>query len=92
MSRSLSINLYLRPSSIAIYGKFYLCCLYTFRLFSGLRIVQILSINYPLRFVSVKIQKICLYWSVFSTDKIERLFSIVLIFLIDHFKLYELNQ
>ena len=33
MSRSLSINLYLRPCSIAIYGKFYLYCLYHLRLF-----------------------------------------------------------
>ena len=36
MSNKVSINLYLRPCSIAIYGKFYLHCLYHFRLFSGL--------------------------------------------------------
>ena len=36
MSRNVSINLYLRPCSIAIYGKFYLYCLYHLRLFSGL--------------------------------------------------------
>ena len=68
MSRSLSTNLYLRPGSIAIYGKFYLCCLYHLRLFSSLWIVQIWSINYALRFGSVKINKNCLYWSVFSTN------------------------
>ena len=33
MSRNISINLYLRPFSIAIYGKFYSCFLYYFRLF-----------------------------------------------------------
>ena len=43
MSRSLTINLYLRPCSLAIYGNFYLYCLYIFRLFSSLQIVQIWS-------------------------------------------------
>ena len=33
VSRNVSINLYLRPFSIAIHGKFYLCFLYYFRLF-----------------------------------------------------------
>ena len=33
MSRNISINLYLRPCGIAIYGKFYLYCLYHLRLF-----------------------------------------------------------
>ena len=33
MSRNVSINLYLRPCSIAIYEKFYLYCLYHLRLF-----------------------------------------------------------
>ena len=68
MSKSLSINLYLRPCSTAIYGKFYLCCLYHCRLFSGLEIGEIWSINYALHFGCVKIHKHCLYWIVFSTD------------------------
>ena len=68
MSRNVSINLYLRPCSIAIYGKFYLYCLYHLRLFSGLQIVKILSVIYVLHFGSVKIHKYYLYWSVFSTD------------------------
>ena len=33
MSRSLSTNLYLRPGSIAIYGKFYLCPFVPFQTF-----------------------------------------------------------
>ena len=33
MSSDVSINLYLRPCTIAIFGKFYLYCLYQFRLF-----------------------------------------------------------
>ena len=51
-------------------GKFYLYCLFQFRPFSDLQLVQIWSINYALYFGSVKIykQKHCLYWSVFSTD------------------------
>ena len=68
ISRSLSIYLRLRPCSIVVYGKFYLYCLYYFRLFSGLLIVQICSINYALHLESVKIHKNCLYWSVFGTD------------------------
>ena len=55
MSRSLSINFYLRSCSIAIYGKFYLYRLCLFRTFSGL---QIWSINYALHFGSAKIHKI----------------------------------
>ena len=50
MSRSLSINLYLRPFSIAICGKFDSCCLYLFRHFlvyelykSGLQIILSIS-------------------------------------------------
>ena len=61
MSRNVSINLYLRPCSIAIYGKFYLYCLYHLRLFSGLQIVTILSVYYVSQFRSVKIHKHCLY-------------------------------
>ena len=66
MFRSLSINFYLRPCSIAIYGKFYLYCLYHFRLISGLLIVWF--IKYALSFESAKIHKHCLHWSVFSAD------------------------
>ena len=51
MSRSLSINLYLRPCSIAIYGKFYLYRLCLFRRFFW-------SINCELHFGSVKVHKI----------------------------------
>ena len=58
MSRSLSINIYLRPFSIAIYGKFDWYCLYLSRPFSGLQIVQIWSVNYALQFPSVKITNI----------------------------------
>ena len=36
MSCNVSINLYLRPCCIAIYGKFYLYCLYHLRLFWSL--------------------------------------------------------
>ena len=39
-----------------------------FHIFSGLQSTQIWSINYALHFVSIKIHKRCLYWSVFSTD------------------------
>ena len=50
MSRSLSINLDLRPFSIAIYGKLDLYYLCLFRLFSGL---QIMSLNLDhLRFIA----------------------------------------
>ena len=77
MSRNVSINLYLRPCGIAIYGKFYLYCLYHLRLFSGLQIVDILSLNYVLHFGRVKIHKHCLYWGVCSTGIMERLFSTV---------------
>ena len=59
---------YLRHGSISIYGKFYLCYLYHFRLFSGLCIVQIWSIKNALRFGSVKKHKNCLHSSVFSTN------------------------
>ena len=40
MSRNVSINLYLKFCSIAIYGKFYLYCLCHLRDFSGLWIVK----------------------------------------------------
>ena len=68
MSRSSSANLFLSPGSSAIHGKFYLCCLYHSNHFCGLQFVQIWSINYVLRFGSVKIHKHCLYWSVNSTN------------------------
>ena len=60
MSHNVSINLFLRPCSIAIYGKFYLYCFYHLRLFR--------SVNYLLLFGSVKIHKHCLYWNGVSTD------------------------
>ena len=73
ISSNVRNNLYLRPCNIAIYGKFYLYCLFTistmFVLFSGLQIVKIQSINYALYFGSVKIHK-CLYWSVFMESLI----------------------
>ena len=80
MSRSLSTTLYLRPGSISIYGNFYLCCLYHFRLFFGLWIVQIWSINYAWRFGSVKIHNHCLYWRAFVLTWAEILFSTVCYF------------
>ena len=80
MSRSLSTTLYLRPGSISIYGNFYLCCSYHFRLFFGLWIVQIWSINYAWRFGSVKIHNHCLYWCAFVLTWAEILFSTVCYF------------
>ena len=57
--------------------------------------MQIWSINYYLRFGSVKIHKHCLHWSVFST-KINRkvIFNCLLLFKILSLlsKLYELSQ
>ena len=74
MSRSLSINFYLRPCSIVIYGKFHLYHLNLFRNFSGLSIVQIWYMNYGFHFGSVKIHKHFLYWSVFSTHIQRKIF------------------
>ena len=68
MSSNVSINLYLRPCSIAIYARFYLYCLYHLRLLSGLQIVKLLPVDYVLHFGSGEIHKHCLYWSVFSTN------------------------
>ena len=65
MYSNLSINLCLRPCSIAIYGKFYLYFLYHLRQFSDLSILKIWSVNYVLHFESFKICTHCLYWSVF---------------------------
>ena len=45
MYRSLRINLYLRPFSIAIYEKFDLYCLYLFRLLPGVQIMPLISDN-----------------------------------------------
>ena len=95
ISSNVSINLYLRPCSIAVYGKFYLCCLYHLRLFSGLLMVKICSVNYILYFWRDKIHKHCLYWSVFSTDiKGKIIFSYLLLFkpFLVVSKLNELNQ
>ena len=95
MSRSISTNLYLRPGSIAIYGKFYLWCLYYFRFFSGLSNIQIWSINYALRSGSAKIHKHCLYWSVVSTNINRKIiFNCLLLFklLLLVSKLYEPSQ
>ena len=79
MSRNLSI--YLRPFCIAIYGKFCLYCLYLFRLFCGLYIVQIWSINYALHFGSVRRHKHCLYCNIFSTNIYRKLiFNYLLLF------------
>ena len=72
MSRNVSINLYLRPCSIAIYGKFYLYCLHYLRLFWSVN-CETLSVYYVLHFGSVKIHKHCLYWNVFSTDIIGKI-------------------
>ena len=66
MCRTLSINLDLRPCSIAIHGKFYykfkvyykVLLLVPFQNFSSLQIVQIWSINYELHFESVMITNI----------------------------------
>ena len=76
MSRNVSINLYLRPCSIAVYRKFHLYCLYHLRFFW--------SVNYVLHFASVKVHKHCLYWNVCSTDINGKLFSTVCYFL-SHF-------
>ena len=73
MSRSFSINLYLRLFSIAIYGKFDSYYLLLFKLFPGLLIAQRRSINYVLYFGSVKVHKHCLYWNVFSTSKCRKI-------------------
>ena len=81
ISRSLSIDLYLIPGSIAICGKFYSYCLYLLRILSGLQIVQIWSVNYALHSGSVKIHKNCLYWSVFSTDMYRKIIFNCLILL-----------
>ena len=61
MPRKVIINVLLRPCGIAVYGKFYW---YHFRLLSGLQIVKIGSMIYPLYFASVKIRKI-VYIAVF---------------------------
>ena len=79
MSRSLSINFYLRPCSIAIYGKFCLYCLYHFGLISGLLIVWF--INYAL---SLKVSRYTnvVYIGVYLVlTLIERLFLTVSHFL-----------
>ena len=82
MSRSWSTNLFSRPGSVAIYGKFYLCCLYHFRLFSGLWIIQIWCINYALRFLEVLRYTNIVYIGVYLVlTNIEILFSTVSYFL-----------
>ena len=43
MSRSLSTNLYLRPISIAIYGKFNSYCLHPDFFLSGLQVIPLIS-------------------------------------------------
>ena len=51
ISSNISINLYLTPCSIAIYGKFYLYCLYHFRLFLACKnLVHELCITFLLLF------------------------------------------
>ena len=67
MPRNVSINLYLRPCRIAIYGKFYLYYLYHLRLFWSVTCENVVC-NYVLHFGSVTIHRHCLYWNVFSTD------------------------
>ena len=67
MSSDISINSYLRPCSIAIFGKFCLYCL-PISDFSDLQIVKIWYMNYALHFGSAKIDKNSLYWSLFRTD------------------------
>ena len=64
MSSNVSINLYLRPCSTAIYGKFYLYCLYHPRLFWSVNIENLVC----KLCISVKMHKHCLYWNIFSTD------------------------
>ena len=55
--------------------------MYLFRLFSGLWIVQIWSINYALHLGNVKICKHCLYWCVFSTQMNRKIiFNCLLLF------------
>ena len=78
MSRSLSINLYLRPCSIAIYEKIYL---YRFCLFRPFSRLQIWSINYALHFGSVMIHKIIYIGVYLVLTYIEKVFSIVFYFL-----------
>ena len=65
--RNVSINLYLRPCSIAIYVKLYLYCLSHFRLFFWF--VNCKNLFYNLCIAFWKCQDThCLYWSVFSTE------------------------
>ena len=78
MSRSFSIDLCLKPCSIAIYGKFYLYRLWYFRPFSGL---QIWSIKNALHFGSVKIHKIVCIRVYLVLTYTEKLFSTVCYFL-----------
>ena len=78
MSRSFSIDLCLKPCSIAIYGKFYLYRLWYFRPFSGL---QIWSIKNALHFSSVKIHKIVCIRVYLVLTYTEKLFSTVCYFL-----------
>ena len=66
MSSNVSINLYLRPCSIAIYGKFYLYCLYHLRLFCSVNCENLVC-KLCITFGSVKIHTHCLYWNSFST-------------------------
>ena len=57
MPRSLSINLYLRPCDFAIYWKFYLNCLYHFRLFFS-------SVN-----CTNSVYKLCItFWKCYDTQ------------------------
>ena len=67
MSRNISINLYLRPCGIAIYGKFYSYCLYHLRLFCSVNCENLVC-KLCITFGSVKIHTHCLYWNAFSTD------------------------
>ena len=89
----------MKPCSIAIYGKFCLHFFYQLRLFSGLQIVKILSVNYLLHFGNVKIHKHCLYCSVVSSHIDENIiFNYLLLFTLLLFtfllvsKLYESSQ
>ena len=77
ISRSLSIDLYLIPGSIAICGKFYSYCFYLLRILSGLQIVHIIvQIMHFILKVSryTKIAYIGVYLALIC---IERLFSTV---------------
>ena len=47
-------------------------------------------INYSLHFGSVKIHKHCLYWKVFSTEILRKIFLTVSVFLLAK-KLYKLS-